>query len=152
MTPPSKWLFFPTPASSAPRLAITGSIGSTNATVTRYNIDSWAKSGDDAADYLEYSSFPIRKGSTNVAFIIAINASGTWANIGDWKAGTTIDSSTSSLSIGGVILAHTTVTSSGSNSGTVGFINFNASAATITTFWNTISISDALDMTFNYTT
>ena len=148
----SRWLFFPSPATSAPRLAITGSIGSTNATVTRYNIDSWAKSGVDAADYLEYSSFPIRKASTNVGFLISINASGTWANIGDWKAGTTIDSSTSSLSIGGVVLAHTTVTSLGSNSGTAGFIVFNASSATITTFWNTISTSDAIDMKFNYTT
>ena len=146
----SRWLFFPSPASSAPRLAITGSIGSTNATVTRYNIDSWAKSGDDAADYLEYSSFPIRKSSTNVALFVSINASGTWANASAWIAAITIDSSTSSLSIGGVVLAHTSITTY--DGGANGGIIFNASSGTITTFWNTISTSDALDMTFNYTT
>tara|TARA_R110000787_G_scaffold69769_1_gene155154 strand:- start:35 stop:484 length:450 start_codon:yes stop_codon:yes gene_type:complete len=148
----SRWLFFPSPASSAPRLAITGSIGSTNATVTRYNIDSWAKSGDDDADYLEYSFFPIRNNSTSVSLIVLINASGTWANVGAWKAAITVDSSTSSLSIGGVVLAHTTVTALGSDSGTAASIVFNASSGTISTFWNTISTSDALDMTFNYTT
>ena len=148
----SRWLLFPSPASSAPRLSVTGLIGSPNGDSTRYGITSWTKSGDDSADYLEYSFFPIRNGGTFVLIIVGLNASGTWANVGDWKTAITIDSSTSSLSIGGAALAHTSVTYGGADAGTAAFVMFNASSGTISTFWNAISTSDDFDMQFNYTT
>ncbi len=154
MSPPSRWLFFPAPVSSGgAKLVITGTATADLSARTSTGVSSWAKSGDDAADFLEYPHTAVRAGAAYMEILFKVDTGETYSNAGDFESAVTMVSGTSSFEVGGNTFPHTSVTHThGSDSGTIIRVRFNAASSAVTTFRNLLAAGDAIEITMNWTT
>ena len=150
--PPNKWLFFPTP-SGGDSFVITGTASADLSASSSSAVTSWAKSGTDADDFLEYPHTPVRVATSYVEILFKVDTGQSYANVGAFESATTMVSGTSSYKIGGNTFPHTSVTHThGSNSGSVVRVRFNAASSAVTTFRNLLDAGDAVEITMNWTT
>tara|TARA_R110001592_G_scaffold174023_1_gene412846 strand:+ start:1901 stop:2362 length:462 start_codon:yes stop_codon:yes gene_type:complete len=153
MTPP-RWQFFPAPVSSGgAKLVFTGTAVRDLSSSGSTTFNSFAKSGSDADDFLEYPFNPIRRSTAYMEILFKIDTGETYSNVGDFESAVTMVSETSSFKIGGNTFPHTSVTHThGSNSGAVIRMRFNAASSAVTTFRNLLAAGDAIEITMNWTT
>jgi len=153
MSPP-RWQFFPAPVSSGgAKFVITGTATADLSSRAQTGVSSWAKSGDDAADFLEYPHTPVRSGSTYMEIMFKVDAGETYSNAGAFESAVTMVSGTSSFKVGGNTFPHTGITEThGSDSGTLIRMRWNASSSAVTTFKNLLGAGDAIEITMNWTT
>lgn len=151
MSPP-RWQFFPAPASSGgANLVITGTTTADLTTRGQSGVSSWAKSGTDADDYLEYPHTPVRAGSSYMEIMFKVDSAETYADSAAFASAVTMNSGTSTYKIGGNTFPHTSITET-HGFGTLIRMRWNASSSAVTTFRNLLGTGDAVEITMNWTT
>ena len=109
MSPP-KWLFFPSPASGA-NITVTGNLAAdTTSSNTSVNLSNWAISGPDAGDFNEYTSTAYRRQSSGYGYLellLRVDTSATYSSASNFSSSITLDSSNSSITVGGSTFSQT---------------------------------------------
>ena len=150
----NRWIFFPAPAvSGLPKFRWAGELVFLNA--SRFNASNQVLTGTDSpgANYIEYTSGPVRKSSGFIELLFRINTSGAYTSANDWESSVTsaggINLSASTWSHGGAILAATSVTYF-SGAGTIARVQWNASSTVITNFWNTMQAGETSTVSIDW--
>lgn len=150
----NRWLFFPAPVvSGLPKLRWAGELVFVSA--GKFNASNQVLTGTDspAANYIQYTSGPVRKSTTYIELLFRVNTSGAYASANDWESSVTsaggINLSASTWSHGGAILAATSVTYT-SGSGSTPRVRWNASSTVITNFWNTMQTGETSTVSIDW--
>ena len=153
MTPPSKWLFFPSPAASASvKLAVDFTLvdGGDN----KFDGSSPTWSGTDAGspDNYALNSYTFRYRNGRTLFRMGFGASGDYANRGDWIAanGNTILYATTKFTRedGTVLQTTSNISISGDSTSTVAFLSWNTLNST--TWFNGLVAGDTCNIQIDW--
>jgi hypothetical protein len=149
---PSRWLFFPTQATGA-NVTVTGNLAAdTTSSNTAVNLDNWSISGPDAGDFNEYTSTPYRRqsGYGYLELLIRVDTSATYSSSSDFNSSVTLDSSKSSITVGGNTFSQTNFLLVAVGSDILRF-RFWGSSSDITPIWNNGSAGDLITVNLAWT-
>jgi|TARA_R100000084_G_scaffold89758_1_gene43839 hypothetical protein len=153
MTPPSKWLFFPTQATGGANITITGNLAAdTTSGNSSVNLNNWAISGSDAADFDEYTSTAYRRqsGYGYLELLIRVDTTATYSSSSNFDSSVTLDSSNSSITVGGSTFSQTNFLLVAAGSDILRF-RFWGSSSDITPIWNNGSSGDLITVNLAWT-
>ena len=153
MTPPSKWLFFPTQATGGANITITGNLAAdTTSSNTSVNLNNWAISGPDAADFDEYASTAYRRqsGYGYLELLIRVDTTATYSSSSNFSSSVTLDSSNSSITVGGSTFSQTNFLLVAVGSDILRF-RFWGSSSDITPIWDNGSSGDLITVNLAWT-
>jgi len=151
MTPP-KWLFFPAPTGSA-NITITGNLAAdTTSSDVSVNLNNWAISGPDAGDFNEYAFKTYRRqsGYGYLELLLKVDTSATYSSATNFSSSVTLDSSNSSITVGGNTFSQTNFLVATAGSEILRF-RFWGSSSDITPVWNNGSSGDLITVNLAWT-
>ena len=150
----NRWIFFPAPAvSGLPKLRWSGDLVFYNS--SRFNASNQVLTGTDSpgANYIPYTSFPVRKTTTLIELLFGINTSGAYTSSTDWVSAVTaaggLNLSSSTWSHGGAVLAATSISYASAGPG-VARVRWNASSTVITNFWATMQAGETSTVSIDW--
>ena len=131
MTPPSKWLFFPSPAASAGiKLEVDFTLVDGGDGKIDGSSPTWSGTDAGSPDNYALNSYTLRYRNGKVFLRVAFGGSGDYTNRGSWIGanGTTLDQSTTVLTReDGTTLTYSGATIGGTSSSTNSFLQINFS-------------------------
>ena len=150
---PSRWLFFPTQATGA-NVTVTGNLASdTTSSNSSVNLDNWSISGPDAGDFNEYTSTPYRRQSPGYGYLellLRVDTTATYSSSSDFKSSVTLDSSKSSITVGGSTFSQTNFLLVAVGSDILRF-RFWGSSSDIQPIWDNGSAGDLITVNLAWT-
>ena len=152
MSPPSKWLFFPTQSAGTPQIRVSATLG-TDLTATKFQTSNWSISGADdvANNYEQGANGDIRRSQGIIDILIKIQSgSPDYADSSAWN--TARVSSGFNFSNCSLVVAGTTFTGATSIS-TNRFgprLRFVSSVSAATTFFDGMSAGDSIIITADW--
>ena len=153
MTPP-RWLFFPTQAAAGANITVTGNLAAdTTSSNTSVNLNNWAISGPDASDFDEYTSTPYRRQSSGYGYLelmLRVDTSETYSSASNFNSSVTLDTSNSSITVGGSTFSQTNFLLATAGSDIVRF-RFWGSSSDITPIWDNGSSGDLITVNLSWT-
>lgn len=150
---PSRWLFFPTQASGGANITITGNLAAdTTSSNTSVGVNNWAISGADASDFDEYTSTAYRRqsGYGYLELLIRVDTAETYSSATNFSSSVTLDSSNSSITVGGSTFSQTNFLLATAGSDILRF-RFWGSSSDITPIWDNGSSGDAITVNLAWT-
>jgi hypothetical protein len=152
VTPP-RWLFFPTQAAAGANVTVTGNLAEDlGSGTTSVNLSNWAISGPDAGDFDEYGSKGFRRqsGYGYLELLLRVDTSATYGSNTAFTSAVTLDSSNSSVSIGGSTFSQTNFLVATAGSDILRF-RFWGSSSDITPVWDNGSAGDLVTVNLAWT-
>lgn len=155
MSPPNKWLFFPSPAASA-SVKLNVDFTLVQLASNRFAGTSPTWSGTDAGSPDNYAlhSFIWRERNGTIIFRMAFGGSGDYANRGDWIAanGNTLLASTTKFTRedGTVIQSTNNISISGDSTSTFNTIGFNLQDSSSTTWFSGLVDGDTANIQLDW--
>jgi hypothetical protein len=141
-----RWLYWP--AASGPNWQVNALCGTKIATDREMSLTSVVESGE-TSNFDSFASNTVRRDAAYIyiEFLLVIDTSGDYASVSDFQSSTS--GRTYSMSVDGVVLAHTSVTEVVASS-TVLRVRLNCSAANGQTFWDDLDTGDAYTFSLSY--